>query len=199
MVLAMLMSSSSMACSYRCRVFVVLVTLGCLAAPAAAAAQGAQNLVSNGNLRPDFRAAAAVNWLHGRRLPLPHAPAHARGKRGVSGFSQEYYDDDGDTGEQPGENWDEDDWRPHFEEAEPGETAENSVLAGMIAELMKDSQVQLVMDLDLLRSLFIHPTSRIQTTVANGDESYVRQLLSLLEPLKVRELTFDLLVTFIDL
>ncbi|VDK27701.1 unnamed protein product, partial [Anisakis simplex] len=58
-------------------------------------------------------------------------------------------------------------------------------MAGMIAELMKDSQVQLVMDLDLLRSLFIHPTSRIQTTVASGDESYVRQLLSLLEPLKV--------------
>ncbi|VDM45094.1 unnamed protein product [Toxocara canis] len=76
------------------------------------------------------------------------------------------------------------DWSPRFSEAEPGETGDNSVLAGMIAEFMADSQVQLVVDLDLFKSLFADPGDRFESTVKTGDDSFVRHLLSSLEPLK---------------
>uniref|UniRef100_A0A914RMZ8 Uncharacterized protein n=1 Tax=Parascaris equorum TaxID=6256 RepID=A0A914RMZ8_PAREQ len=79
---------------------------------------------------------------------------------------------------------DDTDWYPNFSEAERGEIGENSILAGMIAEFMADSQMQLVVDLDLFRTLFADPRDRFDGSVKTGDDSYVRQLLSYLEPLK---------------
>uniref|UniRef100_A0A0M3HI72 CNDH2_C domain-containing protein n=1 Tax=Ascaris lumbricoides TaxID=6252 RepID=A0A0M3HI72_ASCLU len=77
------------------------------------------------------------------------------------------------------------DWYPNFSEAEPGEIGENSILAGMIAEFMADSQMQLVLDLDLFKTLFADSGDRFDSSLKSGDDSYIRQLLSYLEPLKV--------------
>uniref|UniRef100_A0A915BWP6 Acyltransferase 3 domain-containing protein n=1 Tax=Parascaris univalens TaxID=6257 RepID=A0A915BWP6_PARUN len=107
----------------------------------------------------------ASRWLMKRRH---------RNRRNFDGFQQ---------GEIQSEK-DDTDWYPNFSEAERGEIGENSILAGMIAEFMADSQMQLVVDLDLFRTLFADPRDRFDGSVKTGDDSYVRQLLSYLEPLK---------------
>ncbi|MFH4984887.1 hypothetical protein AB6A40_011596 [Gnathostoma spinigerum] len=65
------------------------------------------------------------------------------------------------------------------------EKEDGGILAGIIADFMSDSQVQLVVDLDLFKSLFVDTAHRLEYGVRSGDESYAQQLIELLKPLKV--------------
>nr|CRZ23040.1 BMA-NRF-6 [Brugia malayi] len=60
----------------------------------------------------------------------------------------------------------------------------DNVLGAFVTEFFADSQWQLIIDLDFFRTLFLHPTSKFEKALKTGDESYIKRLLTLLEPLK---------------
>ncbi|VDK65364.1 unnamed protein product [Gongylonema pulchrum] len=66
-----------------------------------------------------------------------------------------------------------------------GKKDTDGVLGAFVNDFFADSQWQLIVDLDLLKSLFIRPSSKFEKALKTGDESYIQHLLSLLEPLKV--------------
>lgn len=66
-----------------------------------------------------------------------------------------------------------------------GKKDTDNVLGAFVTEFFADSQWQLIIDLDFFKSLFLRPTSKFEKALKTGDESYIRQLLTLLEPLKV--------------
>ncbi|EJW87302.1 hypothetical protein WUBG_01784, partial [Wuchereria bancrofti] len=61
---------------------------------------------------------------------------------------------------------------------------QNNVLGAFVTEFFADSQWQLIIDLDFFKTLFLHPTSKFEKALKTGDESYIKRLLTLLEPLK---------------
>ncbi|VDK71115.1 unnamed protein product [Onchocerca ochengi] len=60
----------------------------------------------------------------------------------------------------------------------------DSVLGAFVTEFFADSQWQLIVDLDFLKTLFLRPTNKFEKALKAGDESYIRRLITLLEPLK---------------
>ncbi|EFO27287.2 hypothetical protein LOAG_01188 [Loa loa] len=65
-----------------------------------------------------------------------------------------------------------------------GKKDADNVLGAFVTEFFADSQWQLIVDLDFFKTLFLRPTSKFEKALKTGDESYIRRLLSLLEPLK---------------
>lgn len=61
----------------------------------------------------------------------------------------------------------------------------DGVLGSFITEFVADSQWQLIVDLDFLKSIFWQPTAQFGKSLAKNDESFIRQLSELVEPLKV--------------
>ncbi|VDP14009.1 unnamed protein product [Onchocerca flexuosa] len=71
------------------------------------------------------------------------------------------------------------------EEVRLGDKKEtDSVLGAFVTEFFADSQWQLIVDLDFFKTLFLRPTNKFEKALKAGDESYIRRLLTLLEPLK---------------
>ncbi|TKR64165.1 hypothetical protein L596_024746 [Steinernema carpocapsae] len=60
---------------------------------------------------------------------------------------------------------------------------EASVLSSMISEFMHDSEMQLILDLDLFRHFFSSSERSVLEAVQTGDVDYLNHILGLLEPL----------------
>ncbi|MCP9261959.1 Nose resistant to fluoxetine protein 6 [Dirofilaria immitis] len=60
----------------------------------------------------------------------------------------------------------------------------DSVLGAFVTDFFADSQWQLIVDLDFFKTLFLRPTIKFEKALKANDESYIRRLLALLEPLK---------------
>uniref|UniRef100_A0A915Q4I6 Nose resistant-to-fluoxetine protein N-terminal domain-containing protein n=1 Tax=Setaria digitata TaxID=48799 RepID=A0A915Q4I6_9BILA len=60
----------------------------------------------------------------------------------------------------------------------------DNVLGAFVTEFFADSQWQLIVDLDFFKTLFSRPASKFEKALRVGDESYIQQLLTFLEPLK---------------
>lgn len=61
----------------------------------------------------------------------------------------------------------------------------DNVLGTFVTEFFADSQWQLIVDLDFFKTFFLRPTSKFEKALKSSDESYIKRLLALLEPLKV--------------
>lgn len=72
----------------------------------------------------------------------------------------------------------------------------DSILAGIVNEFMTDSQLQLIIDLDLFHSLFTGESERFETNVKSSNESYLQQLLGYVEELQV--FNFSKFLTIFD-
>lgn len=66
-----------------------------------------------------------------------------------------------------------------------GHKVTDNVLGAFVTEFFADSQWQLIVDLDFFKTLLLRPTSKFEKALKTGNESYIRRLLSFLEPLKV--------------
>ncbi|KAL3994535.1 Acyltransferase family protein [Acanthocheilonema viteae] len=69
----------------------------------------------------------------------------------------------------------------------------DSVLGAFVSEFFADSQWQLIIDLDFFKTLFLRPTSKFEKALKSGDESYIKRLLTLLEPLKEYDISLPCL------
>lgn len=61
----------------------------------------------------------------------------------------------------------------------------SNMLGTFVTEFFADSQWQLIVDLDFFKTLLLRPTNKFEKALKSGDESYIKRLLTLLEPLKV--------------
>uniref|UniRef100_A0A914ULF1 Nose resistant-to-fluoxetine protein N-terminal domain-containing protein n=1 Tax=Plectus sambesii TaxID=2011161 RepID=A0A914ULF1_9BILA len=72
----------------------------------------------------------------------------------------------------------------HADEEDETTDPHDLLLTSMLTEFMKDSEVQLVLDLDLFRSLMEYSPDRLQEKINHNDISFWHKALNYLEPLK---------------